>query len=244
MRTPIYTTLLTGLATLPFCAPVLAHDGRRFEIKVVDNQLVAHGYISDGVDDGGGVMRPYFNAIHGHFENKTNNFATADLPSFDVLDDADALIGHDLVMTITGFRKWSSPDTTGPVNLTPLDADESMEVVFGGESVASSGPLDPLTLLGNFNGSNGSDLDLSYDFFGDNPVGEIYVIQSVLTTTAPGVADSTTIYTILSPDGSTPMEKLHHASLFTEQALGTPIPEPAMLGLAALLPLLMCRRRA
>ena len=40
-----------------------------FEIVVNDGQLAAQGYISNGVDDGGGVVRPYLNAIHGHWAN-------------------------------------------------------------------------------------------------------------------------------------------------------------------------------
>ncbi|MEL6741291.1 MAG: prepilin-type N-terminal cleavage/methylation domain-containing protein, partial [Planctomycetota bacterium] len=50
---------------------LLEHDGRRLRIEVVDNTLVAQGYISGAnpSDDGGGVVRPYINAIHGHWEN-------------------------------------------------------------------------------------------------------------------------------------------------------------------------------
>lgn len=243
IQNALMTALLTTLAL-----PALAHDGRRYEVKVVDSQLVAHGYVSGGQpDDGAGVIRPYYNTIHGHFSNKTANFATADLPGFDILDEADELIGYELRWVSTGFAKWSTPNTTGPVSLQGLDGDEVIEVVYGGDSVRSDQTfVQPFSfqLLSNYNGSNGDDLDFSYDFYGDNPSGELYVIQSVLTTDAPGIADSTTIYTILSPDGATPMEKLHHASLFTEQSLGTPIPEPGMLSLAVLFPILMRRRTA
>ncbi len=240
---------LTAALALTTALPAFAHGGRRFEVKVVDDQLVTHGYITEGLDDdGGGLIRPYYNAIHAHFSNKTSNFATADLPGFDVLDDADALIGYDLQWIATGFKKWSSPDTAGPVDLTDLDMDEVIEVVYGGNSVrsdnAAASPSEfTLDLLPNFDGDNGEDLDLTYDFYGDNPLGEIYVIESILTTDAPGIADSTTVYTILSPDGDNPMQRLHHAALFTERSLGTPVPEPAVLSMAVLLPALLRRPR-
>lgn len=238
---------LTTALSLTLAAPALAHDGRRFEVIVNDNQLAAQGYISDGVDDGGGVVRPYLNTIHGHFLNLTTSVANADLPSYDVFDNADQLIGHDLTWTATGFMKWSAPAHHGPVTLSPLDPDEVIEVFYAGVAVRSDTYTtgnDTLTLLANFNGSNGDELDMSYRFYGDNPSGEIYVIQSILTTTAPGVEASSTVYTLLSPDGPTMAERLHHQSLHLEDTLGLQVPEPATLGLAALLPVMMRRRRA
>jgi len=251
--------VLTPLLTLTL--PALGHDGRRFEVKIVDNQLVTQGYLSDGSDDGGDNTlvnvngtdlnyRNYYNAIHGHFSNSTiiSDFASANLPGYDVLTNANDLIGSDLKMTITGFSKWTSPALSGPVTLSPLDPTEFIEVVYGGTIVNSQtfGTTpndDTITLLASFNGGNGVDLDLSYDLTGDNPVGEIYVIESVLSTSAAGIADSSTVYTILSPDGTTPQEKLHHQSLHTERELGTPAPEPASIAMLALLPVLMRRRR-
>jgi len=240
----MYQKFLPALTLAVLTAtPALAHDGRRFEIQIFDGQLVAQGYITDGIDDGGGVVRPYLNTIHGHFENKTSNFATADLPGYDILGNADALIGYSLIWEPIAFSKWTTPDTTGPVSLTPLDAGETIEVVFGGSGVSSDGPFGPIEFFASVPGSNAGDIDLSYDFFGDNPAGQLYVIQSVLKTDAPGIADSATIYTILSPDGVTMQERLHMPSLFAEQSLGAPVPEPGAMGLAALLPVLMRRRR-
>ncbi|MCA9282838.1 MAG: hypothetical protein KDA30_12415, partial [Phycisphaerales bacterium] len=86
---------------------VCAHDGRRLEIKVVDNQLVAHGYVSNGVDDGGGLVRPYYNTIHGHWTfDPTPGVvaASADLPGFDLFDSG-ALAGHSLELTVVGATK-------------------------------------------------------------------------------------------------------------------------------------------
>lgn len=222
--------------------PAWAHDGRRFEVKVVDNQLVAHGYNSSGVDDGGGVIRPYYNALHGHWENNPTpgvTAASADLPGYDVFDNAEPLVGHDLVWTLTGARKWSSPMDGGPVVLENLGPTEEIFVTFGTSTVSTGATfgLGSLTLLNPFAGSNGGDLDLTYDI-GLEPTGVLYVIESTLSTGASDVGDSGTIYTILSPAG-----ELHHAALYLESQLGAPIPEPASLALLATGALTLLRRR-
>ncbi len=238
-----------SLLTLAIATPAVAHNGRRFEVKVVDNQLVAQGYISGGgaQDDGGGLIRPYYNALHGHFGNITDSVARADLPGFDVLDEADELIGYELTWTAVGFKRWGTPMHAGPVVLDEMPDGEVLKVAFSGVDVRSD-EFDTGTasfnLLDNFTGTNGDDIDLLYDLLGPNPVGELFVIESVLSTNAPGIADSSTVYTILSPDGINGVERLHHQSLHAEGELGTPVPEPSSLALAALLPLLMRRRRA
>lgn len=243
-----FRSVLTLPLLLAMSMPALAHDGRRFEVQVIDNQLVAQGYISgiDAEDDGGGLVRPYINAIHGHFSNSTlqPNYATSTLPGYNIFDDAAALTGFNLTMTITGFQKWATPTMAGPITLTPLDSDELMAVTYDGTAVRSdqyTTGVDSFALVSGFNGSDAGDIDLLYEFVGDNPSGEIYVIESILSTNAPGIADSSTVYTLLSPDGQTPMEKLHHHSLNAERQLG--VPEPGSLALAALLPVLMRRRR-
>lgn len=228
--------------TISFTAPALAHDGRRFEVQIVDDQLVAQGYLDNIPDDGGGVVRPYVNAIHGHFSNGGPGFAFATLPGYDILGNADALIGHDLTWEATGFSVWRTPSMTGTVSLDTLGAGEQIKVLKGLQSVDSELGLGSIELLSSVTGSTVLDIDLSYEFYGDHPSGEIFAIESKLTTSAPGVADSGTIYTLLSPDGATPMEKLHHHSLNAESQLG--VPEPGSLAMAALLPLLMRRRRA
>ncbi len=204
-------------------------------MQVVDGQLVAQGY-NNGEDDGAPAVRPYVNTIHGHWSNSVtpDTTASADLPGYDVLDNADALIGYGLTWHLTGAMKWSDPATSGPVNLVATDTvAEEIYVTFGGttRSTGLTSGLGSLTLLGNFNGSNGDDLDMTYAIgiepeSGPLPNGELFVITSYLSTNAPGVADSETIYTIMSPDGSNAMEKLHHPSLYLESQLGLVIPEP------------------
>lgn len=242
--------LLTALAVIALCTPAFAHEGRRFEVKVIDGKLYAHGFNTQGVDDGAGVQRSYFNALHDHFDNSETLtvFASSAQPSYDIGPDATELIGYNLQWTATGFMKWSSPAMSGPVSLSPLEAGELLAIVNGGDIIRSDtydngGPA-TTTLAPLYNGANGTDLHLSYQYNGDAfPSGEIFVIKSILSTSAPGVEDSDTIYTLLSPDGNSPMEKLHHHSLHLEKTLGTPVPEPLGLGAVALLPLLMRRRR-
>lgn len=228
---------------LSFTVPAFGHDGRRFEVQVVDNQLVAQGYLDNIADDGGGLVRPYVNAIHGHFSNGGPGFAFATLPGYDILGNADALIGHDLTWEAVGFSVWRTPAMSGSIVLDVLGAGEQINVLKGLETVDSSLGLGSIELLSSVGSSTVLDLDLSYEFYGDHPNGEIYVIESRLTTSAPGIADSGTIYTLLSPDGSTMAERLHHQSLHAESELGTFVPEPSSLAIAALLPLLMRRRR-
>lgn len=238
----MYRTIVLLFLTV-MVVPAWAHDGRRFEVKVLENQLLGHGYISDGVDDGGGVVRPYYNALHGHWENNPTpgvTAASADLPGYDVLDAADPLIGYDLVWTLTGARKWSNPVVGGPIVFEDLALEEEIFVTFGNSTV-STGPtfgLGPLTLLDVFTGGNGGDIDLTYDI-GLEPTGVLYVLESTLSTSSPGVWESGTLFTIFAPEG-----ELHHESLYLESQLGTPVPEP---GSAALLAIggagLLIRRR-
>ena len=62
MNTRSFTSALIGASLLASAAH--AHGGRRFEIKVVDDQLVTQGYISTGVDDMGGVgWKPRYSVL-------------------------------------------------------------------------------------------------------------------------------------------------------------------------------------
>lgn len=244
-----------GVATVS-ATTAWAHGGRRFEVKVVEGQLVAHGYHSLGQDDGGGVIRRYYNAIHGHWTNNVvGGGATATLPGFDVLDEAVELVGYGLDYELIGAQKWTVTLPTGghgamhggghgsgsPIHLMPLSG-EVIGLSFGGQ-VLTTDVLGTVDLVeawdGQVGSGNGYDLDFLYQIAAA-PTDTIFVLEAVLSTDAPGVADSATVYTILSPQG----HALHASSLELEAFLGTPVPEPAVAAVLAAAGLALWRRRA
>jgi len=224
--------LLLNAAALGAVASIAsAHDGRRFDIQVIDGQIFAQGYITEGSpDDGGGRVRPYRNAIHDHWINNEVpgiDAAMAWLPSFDLLEPGP-LAGHDLTLTLTGASRWVDPpvgpdgmvpDDTLPA-LEPLDPDEEIFVGFDGESVSTGNP-GSLTLGEDIPSGGLDELDVRYDITLE-PTGVIYVVEFRLSTDAPGIDDSETVYALLAPQGSTRIEGLHYQSLFLEAYLGIP----------------------
>lgn len=241
------STLATAcVALLPTVA--FAHDGRRFDIKIIDDKLTAHGYISgsDPVDDGGGIVRPYYNALHGHWANNPApgvDAASTDLPGFDLFAGG-VLTGSSLSLTLTGALKWEAPPMMPPPGTIPdlvaLDPTEEIFVGFGGDFVSTEDP-GTLLLAPNISAGGLTDIDLTYDI-GSEPSGVLYVLEFVLSTDAPGVLASDTINVILSPDGDTSADRLHHAALFLEGYLGTPVPAPGTGALLAGVGILAFRR--
>ncbi len=215
--------------------PVQAHSGRRLDVMVLGNQLFAQGYLSPGVpDDGGGALRPYYNSLHDHWHNVTGSVAVADLPGFDVLTPGP-LAGHNLVLTLLGGSKWVSPPTTPapgtiPV-LEPLGLGETIDIEHDSISVDTDS-LGSLSLATNIDPGGAEDLDMLYAI-NLNPSDVLYVLEWRLSTDAPGILDSSTVYTVLSPDGANPTEKLHLAALYLEGYLGV-VPEPSSLVLLTL----------
>lgn len=233
--TPSTVLLLASLAL-----PAAAHDGRRFEIQNMGNQLWAQGYLSgaDPVNDGGGLIRPYFNAIHGHWTNNPSPAVTAassTLPGFDLFLGGD-LTGFDLTLTLEGARKWVSPPPMPTaetvVDFTALEANEEVFVGFGGEFVSTATP-GTLTLIESVTAGGLLDIDLTYDIAAE-PTAVLFVLDFTLSTSNPDIASSEIISVILSPDGTGPIERLHHASLFLESKLGVvPAPSTGALLLAS-----------
>ena len=223
----------------------LAHAGRRFEVKTEQSggmeKLYAQGYNSSGTDDGGGVTRSYTNAIHDHWSNIFGS-ATTGLPSFDVLD-AGSLEGFGLYAELVGVTKWVDPPLmdmggmmmvpSGTVpNLEPLTSENV--IVAKDSQMVSNSALGTL-LLDDSISAAGEHLDLVYGIDLE-PSGVLYAVEWVLSTDAPGVMPSDSIYAILSPDGANMSEKMHAESLYLESYLGSGsgggggmimVPEPA-----------------
>ena len=216
-----------------------AHSGRRLLVEVVDGKLQAQG-VNTGPDDGAPALRPYLNAIHDHWQNVPALVeATASLPGFDIGPSASLpLLGHALDLELIGASKWVSPPmmpspATIPV-LEPLDASQLITIVAPiGETDTNA--LGTVRLTDDVPFGGLADIDLVYGIDGF-PAGEIHVLEYLLHATPNGagvsaVESSDSIYVLLSPDGSTPQERLHHASLFLEEYLAT-VPEPGTLSLA------------
>lgn len=221
--------LMTAAALLAAASfPTQAHDGRRLEIKIVDGQLVVQGYNSAGIDDGGGVVRPYYNSLHDHWHNSlVGTFASADLPGFDLFTPGP-LVGHDLTLTLHAASKWVNPPlmpTAGTVpTLEPLGVGEVIFASFDLSTVSTDAPGD-LVIASSISLGGAADLDLAYEI-NSQPAGVIYVLEFTMSTDAPGVTDSDTIYLLFGPDGANAVEKLHHASLYIEEYLGTTLAVP------------------
>lgn len=241
MKTKLIIVLLAIVAGGQL-QPLAAHDGRRFDVTVINNQLYAQGYLSGSnpTNDGGDIIRPYFNAVHSHFSNSNSGAnAFADLPGFDIrVSNAAELQGHDVLLTLIGSGRWDSPlaqDGTGLAqdfgvpNLSDLATGETVFVSNATELVDTS-TLGTLTLAENISGDV-LDIDLDYEI-NFQPVNAIHFLEWELSTTNPEIEDSLSVYTILSPDGVGPVERLHFQSLALErhfgvQAIVTSIPEPS-----------------
>ena len=247
-----FTCLAFAVAAVLKLATITeAHDGRRFAIGVIDDKLYAQGYLSGSnpQNDGAGIIRPYFNAIHGHFANAENintQSAEAVLPSFDIFGlAATQLDGADVSLELLGAAKWDDPtpqDTTlqGPARLQQdfnipevlpgLGPDDEPIVIRYEDEVISTNDPGRLTLITNLSGS-AIDLDLSYQI-NDRPENILYVLEWQLSTTKSGIESSDSLYTIFSPDGTGPVERLHFQSLALESQLGvriSAVPEPGSL---------------
>ena len=220
-----------------------AHDGRRFEIEVRnDSALWAQGSIGGGIDDGGGVHRPYFNAIHDHWMDAPGgkNEAFSTLPAWDIFNPDSRLLGHSISLELTDVYKWSSPPmmpAPGTIpDFQPIGLADEIEITTLTETLlVSDGVYGALDLVEVVDVHGHIDLPFEYKI-NQRPEDEIYVFEWRMLTSAPDILDSLPVYAILSPDGATPEERLHHASLYTEQYLGfRSVPEPSGLGVVIVL---------
>ena len=205
----LFAILLTiGFALPAICA---AHSGRRFEVRTdVDGgleKLYAQGYNSSGTDDGGGVTRSYTNAIHDHWGN-VFGAATSGLPSFDVITPG-SLQGYAINASLVGVTKWVDPPLVemGGMMMVPEGTIPTLEslttenlIVSKNSQVVSNGALGTLTLDNSISAS-GEHLDLIY-VIDLEPANVLYALEWILSTDAPNIMASESIYAILSPDGA------------------------------------------
>lgn len=209
------------------------HSGRRFQIGIENGKLIAQGAITTGVDDGGGVVRPYTNVLHDHWSNSPLigfERASSTLPGFDVLGPAPSeLRFQSLSLELKSASQWLAPPSMiGPgttPSLVPLGGDQELSMTLGGQSVF---PGDGQSLLLDPSIDPGGSLDIDPLYaINETPVDKLIVLELELTTSAPGVFRSDPIYVVLSPDGDSPAARLHHTSLFLEDWLASRnIPEP------------------
>lgn len=241
-----------------------AHTGRRFLIEVVGGKLQAQG-VNTGAPDGAPAIRPYVNSIHAHWSNVTPDpnsglqpFATSFLPDFEVPIDASfvQLKFHELNLELLGASKWVAPPMMPPEgtvpHLQPLDPNEVIRIETVNTDI-STDTLGELLLSVSIPQAGIDDIVLNYNIEG-HPTDQIHVLQFQLSAKPADpslpdlIEDSDPIYILLSPDGSSPMERLHHAALYLEEFLGnnpTFIPEPGsfLLTLSAFLALSSTRSR-
>ena len=233
-----------------------AHDGKRIEILVQDDKIVGQGYLfsGDGMpsDDGGRITRPYQNAIHSHFTQVGSLPVYNNVTGFD-LRESEPFDGADLILTLTGAGKWANPpaqDGTrlaqdfGTPQLSPLDPGENIEVGYEFQPDISTDSPGSFTLVSSVSGP-ATDIDLAplVEF---DPSGSIYYLEWTLSTTQPGISNSDSIYTILSPPGMGPVQRMHFQSLALERHLGvqaTAVPEPGSLTSLVLVGLMIAARR-
>ncbi|MBH06991.1 MAG: hypothetical protein CMJ20_11785 [Phycisphaeraceae bacterium] len=219
------------------------HNGRRFEVVIHGDKLVAQGYNS-GADDQAEKIRPYSNAIHDHWSNSPlGGAATAGLPGFDLFSPNQVMLGHDLRLNLLGAKKWISPPSMPMGNTVPdfIPLDPS-EVIFvhDGHKVIDTNKLGFIELINSIEAEGHRDLDISYEIASE-PNDIIFALEFELSTSFVGIKHSDTIYAILSPDGGNMEDRLHMSSLLAERYLGTPIPEPS--GVFGLALMLMVQRR-
>jgi len=228
----------------------LAHDGRRFELQIHNDKIYAQGYLSgeNPIDDGAGVIRPYVNSMHSHWNNhmvSAIDFASNALPGFDLFG-ATALDGSRLTITLNASSKWENPPIVPSMglipNLVPLEAGDKITISRGNPRTNTDFP-GSFVLQDQVDIGGSRDMDPLYEI-DQRPTGVIHVLEFSISTDAPGIAASDPIFVILSPAGDNPIDRLHLASLHLEEFLGSQVPAPGaglVLGFGAIT--LMRRRR-
>ena len=236
----IFTILLLLVTSFAMVGVAQAHDGRNLDVVVVDGKIFAQGFNSDTFDQAD-FVRPYQNAIHGHFDG--NGIST--FPSFAVTgdnflahsngttyqygyqNDAADLVGFDLEIELVNAGKVINP-VLGSLNLTNFDATDRISVGFGNNSLSTD---DIGTAAASFDLVNDwtaptSDLDFSY-FTANNPSDELFFLEWEIRSDNPLIENSDAIYTLFAPP-----QALHPEVLALEAQVSvnvTAVPEPGSM---------------
>jgi hypothetical protein len=254
-RSPQFVAAIAALIVSATSASTAsAHLGRRLRIDVVDGQIVAVG-ANTGQPDGLPDVRPYAGVVHDHWKNYTvpalpvPMFAQTYLPEFDVPASVTELVGYSLHLELKGAWQWAHPMMPhhghATPHLTPLDPGEVIRIDGAQNTWTDSTQMGSLLLSPPLPAGGDPDISILYSING-HPHHEIHVLKFVLSAEppsgGPAFAPSDPLYVLLSPDGATMAEKLHHESLFLEEYLAN-VPEPSSAGLLLLGFALSCHAR-
>ena len=232
-----------------------AHLGRRLRLFVENGQIVAYG-ANTGAPDGLPNVRPYAGVVHDHWKNYTlpslpePMFAQTYLPEFDVPASTTALVGHAIRLNLVGALQWKGPALNAQgiafPTLIPLDPGEVITITAAQNTWTDTTQMGSVLLDPALPAGGDPDVPILYSIVG-HPTNEIHILKFVVTSTPPAggspVRPSSPVYVMISPDGTTMEQKLHHESVFLEDYLAN-VPEPsAAMLLAVAIPLAVSARR-
>ncbi len=231
-------TLVAFAVLLLTCSPASAHLGRRLRLNIENGQIVAYG-ANTGEPDGLPNERPYAGAVHDHWKNYTipalpqPTFAQTFLPEFDVPASVTGLVGRSLTLDLVGAWQWANPvmahhGHTTPT-LTPLDLGEVIRVEGALNTWTDTAQKGSFLLSEPLPAGGDPDVPILYSIAG-HPVNEIHVLKFIISASTPVGAQplrpSAPVFVMISPDGTTMEEKLHHESLLLEEFMSN-VPEPS-----------------
>ncbi len=199
-----------------------AHPGRRFEVQVINNQLVAQGVNTlEKRPMGEQPKRPYPNVIHDHFTNmKVNNepLAVANLPGFDIPAELRALHGSRVTLRVDKVveisRQSISSSTPIADSMLPVTAPGKLTIAINDGVVSTDGLPGELTLADVVLPQGNLDLDPTFQA-NFAPTDSFVAVAVTLSTTSPAIRPSAPIWIVLAPPG----HQFHEIALRLEARL-------------------------
>lgn len=219
------------LSVLSACALILiacgiaqAHPGRRFEVRIVDNRLVAQGVNTlESRPMGELPTRPYANVIHDHFTNYVISgepIAVANLPGFDVPAELRALWGYRVMLRIDGTFEVPLDSISSPVKISdllkPLEAPRTLTISMNDGAAHSTALPKELTLVDTVPRQGSFDLDPHFQASFAASDSFIVIVLTIMAT-APGIQSSAPVWIVLAPPG----HQFHHSALRLEERIAS-----------------------